>query len=186
MASRDGYTALVHNILGDTEVELGVDFNSLKHGWKEYAHNLVYTGKLDEFFDYELGELEYRTLDFNTTIMDGDYQGTAQMNYSEVSVPFTRVVEHKHFNYSNQPKTVVTWEYPAEWHKGKTPYYPINDRKNNELALRYKEQARHMKNVIFGGRLADFQYYDMDAAIASALKKAETCLGVARTEPILS
>ena len=131
----------------------------------------VFTGQIDRFFDYRLGVLEYRSVRFETETLDMEnYQGNAVVNYTEASVPYTRVIEHKHFEYGKQPKTVVSREYSSEWTMGDEPYYPINNDKNNELYLKYKALADSTPNVIFGGRLGQYKYYDMDKVIISALE----------------
>lgn len=167
----NGYTDLVANILGNTKVELGVDFKSIKD-WRTYADRLVYSGPIDEFFNYQFGELEYLTLEFKTKIMNQkNYQGIAQMNYTDGNIPWTRSIEHKHFNFKNQEKTVVTWEFPVDWEKSKTPYYPVNDSKNTKILNLYRQEAAKIKDVVLGGRLAQGLYLDMDQVIASAIKK---------------
>ena len=165
----DGYTSLIANIIGDCPIELGTDF--FKLDWKKYANKLVYTGTIDQFYDYAYGKLDYRTLRFEEKIMAGDFQGVAQMNYTNEDVPHTRITEHKHFNFKNQEKTVVTWEYPSEWKEGSEPYYPIGDEKNKIIYDKYKKLID--KNILIEGRLGRYQYMDMDAVIASAIKKAE-------------
>lgn len=161
----DGYTQMVANMLDGVKVELGVDFTSMD--WKKFTKTLVYSGKIESLFGSCYGELDYRSLRFETKTLAGDFQGVAQMNYTASDVPFTRITEHKHFNPKNQEKTVVTWEYPE---MNGDPYYPINDEKNNALYKKYK--ALIGPNIIGGGRLFDYCYYDMDQAIASALKAA--------------
>ena len=136
---------------------------------------LLYTGMIDEYFGYELGTLDYRSLRFETKEMpeEENYQGNAVVNYTEREVPYTRIIEHKHFEFGRQPGTVITKEYPAEWEKGDEPYYPVNDEKNNRLYEAYRELAKRERNVLFGGRLGQYRYYDMDKTIAEALKMAD-------------
>jgi len=174
-----GYTAMVEKILEGIEVRLGVDYFQAQKEWaasKEVTYDKVlFTGMLDEFFDYQLGELEYRSLRFEKeTLMDCDnYQGNAVINYTEREVPYTRIIEHKHFEFGTQAATVITREYPAEWHKGDEPYYPINNERNNTLFARYQELAAQEKNVLFGGRLGQYKYYDMDKVMEAALDMVE-------------
>ena len=146
-----------------------------KENLRPLGKKVVYTGPVDAYFDYCFGELEYRTVRFETEILDTDnYQGNAVVNYTEYEVPYTRIIEHKHFEFGTQPKTVITREYPAEWEKGKEPYYPVNDPKNSELFDKYERRALEEKNVIFGGRLGMYRYMDMDQVIEEALSLAET------------
>lgn len=161
----NGYTQMVANMLDGIKVELGTDFKSMD--WKKFAKTLVYSGKIESLFEGCYGELDYRSLRFETKTLTGDFQGVAQMNYTGLDVPFTRTTEHKHFNPKNQEKTIVTWEYPE---MNGDPYYPINDEKNNALYKKYR--ALVGPNIIGGGRLFDYCYYDMDQAIGSALKAA--------------
>jgi UDP-galactopyranose mutase len=168
-----GYTQWISNMIGDTPVELGVDFFQL-NDWKRYGYRLVYTGKVDALFDYCYGDLEYRTLRFENQILNGDFQGVAQVNYTDETIPWTRITEHKHFNHKNQDLTVITREYPEVFSRGTTPYYPINDGKNYEIYKQYKKRLEDYPEVIGGGRLCEFKYMDMDAVIASALKKARS------------
>ena len=138
------------------------------------AEKTVYTGMLDKYFDYKYGVLEYRSVRFETETLDMDnYQGNAVVNYTEREVPYTRIIEHKHFEYGTQPKTVISREYPSEWKLGEEPYYPVNNEKNEEVAGKYRELADKEENVIFGGRLGEYRYYDMDKVIAAALKAVE-------------
>lgn len=172
----DGYTKMFENMLDGIEIELGVDFFKSKDKLESMARKIVYTGKLDEYFNYSNGELEYRSLRFEHTEISGDYQGNAVVNYTDYSIPFTRITEHKHFTperLSKLDKSIYTKEFPADWHRGIVPYYPINDVKNNLIAKRYKELAECSDKVIFGGRLAEYKYYDMHQVIASALVKSK-------------
>ena len=142
------------------------------------ADTIIYTGAIDEFYNYCLGTLQYRSVRFETEVLDIDnYQGNAIVNYVDIETPYTRVIEHKHFNFGTQPRTVISREYSVEWKRGIEPYYPINDPVNSDMYARYKAIADKEKNVIFGGRLAEYRYYDMDAVIAAALKKAAIVLG---------
>ncbi len=168
-----GYTSMIENMLEGIEVRLGTDF--FKEGKKlaAEAKKIVFTGMIDEYFDYRLGGLEYRGLRFETQVLDMEnYQGNAVVNYTDSKTPFTRIIEHKHFAFGTQPKTVVTREYPVGWVRGQEPYYPMNDEKNNALYAQYRELAKKEENVIFGGRLGQYQYYDMDDVIESALNCA--------------
>jgi UDP-galactopyranose mutase len=176
-----GYTALVENMLEGIEVRTGVDFFKHRAELESSAPNIVFSGKIDEFFDYKLGVLEYRSLDFDTSIIDRpDFQGTSVMNYTEEKIPFTRILEHKHFEFGKQDVTVITKEYPSEWQSGKEPYYPINDIKNNGLYKEYKNLADEHPNYIFGGRLAEYKYYDMHQVVGSALAKSNSILQLAQ------
>jgi UDP-galactopyranose mutase len=135
------------------------------------ANHVIFTGKIDEYFNYEFGELEYRTLDFNHKVLDVEnFQGVAQINYPDPDVPYTRIVEHKHFTKVNSPTTVITEEIPSKWSRDKIPYYPINDNTNNAIYEKYKEKADALKNITFGGRLSEYKYYDMHQVIGSAMK----------------
>ena len=167
-----GYTKLVEAMLDGIEVKLNTNYIDNKEEFGSITDKIVYTGMLDEYFDYKLGRLEYRSLKFTTQILDIDnYQGNAVVNYTEREVPYTRVIEHKHFdNTAATNKTVVTFEYPDDWDKTKEAYYTINDDKNNILAQQYRELAAQEKGVIFGGRLAEYKYYDMDDVIKRALE----------------
>ena len=170
-----GYNKLIDGLLDGIETRTGVDFSTIKDTWRNIADKLVYTGAIDEYFDYCYGKLEYRTVKFETEILDTEnYQGNAVVNYTEREVPYTRVIEHKHFEmfgnevYEN-PKTIISKEYSTEWKDGMEPYYPVNDTRNNELADKYCEKAKDEKNVIFGGRLAEYKYYDMAPVIEKVL-----------------
>lgn len=164
-----GYTKMVERMLEGTEVRLQTDFLKERETYLALADRIVYTGMIDAYFDYCYGELEYRSLRFETEVLDEEnHQGNAVVNYTEYEVPYTRIIEHKHFEFGTQEKTVITKEYPAEWTEGMEPYYPVNDEKNQELYKRYEALAAEEKNVIFGGRLAEYRYYDMDKVIESA------------------
>ncbi|MBU5456167.1 UDP-galactopyranose mutase [Caproiciproducens sp. MSJ-32] len=165
-----GYTKIIEKMLEGIEVRLNTDFFKNREELEKVADKIVFTGMIDEFYDYKFGELEYRSLRFEHEILDEEnYQGNAVVNYTEYEIPYTRIIEHKHFEYGTQPKTVTTKEYPAKWEKGDEPYYPVNNEKNNELYAKYKELADKEKNVIFGGRLAEYKYYDMHNVIEKAL-----------------
>lgn len=164
-----GYTKLVEKMLEGIEVKLNTDYFENIEYYNELAKKVVYTGPIDEFFNYSFGELEWRSLKFDTKILNKEnYQGNAVVNYTGHEVNYTRVIEHKFFENTKSKKTVITFEYPSDYKKGMEKYYTINDKKNNELANRYKELAAKKKNVIFGGRLAEYKYYDMDDVIKSA------------------
>ena len=170
----EGYTAMVEKMFAGADVVLGKDYFDFIKETKHTFGKTVYTGKADEFFGYRLGKLEYRSLRFETEVLDTpDYQGNAVINYTEREVPYTRIIEHKHFNFGKQPKTVVTREYPAAYEEGMEAYYPVNDAKNTELAAEYEKIKAERPDVIFGGRLGEYKYYDMDKVIASAFKLCE-------------
>ena len=173
-----GYTAIVEKMLEGTEVRTGIDFFEFRKENPEIAEKIIFTGMIDEYFGYQLGALEYRSVRFETEVLDCEnYQGNAVVNYTEREVPYTRIIEHKHFEFGKQEKTVISREYSSEWSVGMEPYYPVNDEKNNALFEEYKKLAEKEENVIFGGRLGDYKYYDMDAVIASALDMCEKELG---------
>ena len=170
----EGYTKLVENLLAGTEVRLGVDYLAEKDKLDAMAEKVVYTGPIDAYFGYQLGALQYRSVRFETEVLDTpNYQGNAVVNYTDAETPYTRIIEHKHFVFGTQPKTVISREYSAEWKPGDEPYYPVNDEKNGALYQKYKALADGEPKVIFGGRLGEYKYYDMDAVIASALEKAK-------------
>ena len=167
----EGYTALVEKLLQGSEVLLETDYRTFVKEHPDAAGKTVYTGMIDEFFDFRLGHLEYRSVRFEDEKPDTDnYQGNAVVNYTEEEVPFTRIIEHKHFVFGTQPTTIISREYPMEWRPGVEPYYPINDAKNTALLKAYQKLAEGEKNVIFGGRLGTYRYYDMDKVIAAALE----------------
>lgn len=171
-----GYTRMCEKMLSGIEVRLGVDYFADKAELDALADKVLFTGMIDEYFGYRYGELEYRSLRFESETLDCDnYQGNAVVNYTEYEVPYTRVIEHKHFEFGAQPRTVVTREYPAVWHKGDEPYYPVNDDRNNALYAKYKALADAEPHVVFGGRLGMYRYYDMDDTVSAAfmLLKAE-------------
>lgn len=169
-----GYNKLMEGLLADIEVKLNVDYFEDKAEWDAMASNVVFTGKIDQYYNYQFGQLEYRSLRFDHEVLDQEnYQGNAVVNYTEREVPYTRIIEHKHFEFGTQPKTIITKEYPEEWTAEKESYYPINDARNTEMFKKYRELADQETNVIFGGRLAEYKYYDMHQIIGSALKKVE-------------
>ena len=166
-----GYNKIIEKMLENIDVKLNTDFFENREELENMAEKIVFTGMIDEFYDYKFGTLEYRSLKFeHETLEEENYQGNAVVNYTEYDIPYTRIIEHKHFEYGNQPKTVITREYPATWNKGDEPYYPINNDENNELYSKYKELADKEENVIFGGRLAEYKYYDMHNVIEKALE----------------
>ena len=167
----EGYTKMIERMLDGVEVKLEEDFLKNREAFMEQADKIVYTGMIDEYYNYCYGELEYRSLNFETEVLEGveNYQGNAVVNYTEYEVPYTRIIEHKHFTYGTQPDTVITREYPKTWSKGDEPYYPMNDEKNLSLYEKYTELAAKEGNVIFGGRLGMYKYYDMDDTIEAAL-----------------
>ena len=162
-----GYNVLINKLLEGCDVRLGVDYLENREAWNEQANQIVYTGEIDRYFDYRLGHLEWRTVRFETeTMPTSNYQGNAVVNYTEREIPYTRIIEHKHFesfgaDVDKNPKTVISREYSTEWHLGMEPYYPVNDEKNDKLYKQYVELANAEKNVLFGGRLAEYKYYDM-------------------------
>ncbi len=169
-----GYTKMVENMLEGIEVKLNSNFFDKLDEYKQMANKIIYTGPIDEYFDYKLGSLDWRSLKFDTKVLDiENYQGNAVVNYTGHEVEYTRVIEHKHFEDTKSLKTVVTYEYPADYEEGMEKYYTINDDKNNKLADEYRKLASEEKNVIFGGRLAEYKYYDMDDVIKSAFECVE-------------
>ncbi len=178
-----GYTKLVEHLLEGIEVRLNTDYLEQKEELDKLAETVVYTGPIDAYFGYSLGALEYRSVRFETEVLDvPNFQGNAAVNYTDRETPWTRIIEHKWFEFGKDeqgqdlPKTVISREYSSEWKPGDEPYYPVNDEKNGALYAEYKRLADTEKNVIFGGRLAEYRYYDMDAVIASALRKSEEVL----------
>ena len=174
-----GYTKLVENLLEGIEVRLNEDYLEDKAEWNAMAEKVVYTGAIDAYFDYALGNLEYRSVRFENEILDvPNFQGNAAVNYTDKETPWTRIIEHKWFEFGKDeegndlPKTIISEEYSSEWKPGDEPYYPVNDEKNGELYQKYKALAEKEENIIFGGRLGEYKYYDMDAVIASALECA--------------
>lgn len=178
-----GYTKLVENLLEGIEVRLNEDYLEDKAKWNAMAEKVVYTGAIDAYFDYALGNLEYRSVRFENEILDmPNFQGNAAVNYTDRETPWTRIIEHKWFEFGKDengndlPKTIISKEYSSEWKPGDEPYYPVNDKKNGELYQKYKALAEKEENIIFGGRLGEYKYYDMDAVIASALECARNQL----------
>ena len=175
-----GYTKMVGNMLRGVEVKLGVDYLAGKEKWDSMAEHVIYTGPIDAYFHYALGPLEYRSVRFETEVLDQpNFQGNAAVNYTDRETPWTRIIEHKWFEFGKDsegndlPKTVISREYSSEWKVGDEPYYPVNDEKNGALYQKYKQLAKEETKVIFGGRLGEYKYYDMDAVIDSALQCAE-------------
>ena len=178
-----GYTKMVENMLTGTEVRLGIDYLEHKAELDKLAETVVYTGPIDAYFDYKLGYLEYRSVRFETELLDNpNFQGNAAVNYTDRETPWTRIIEHKWFEFGKDeqgndlPKTVISREYSSEWKPDDEPYYPVNDEKNGKLYAEYKKLADAEKNVIFGGRLAEYKYYDMDQVVAAALELSKKAL----------
>lgn len=176
-----GYTNLVKNLLDGIEVQLNTDYLKNKDYFSSIAKKIIYTGPIDEYFDYRLGTLEYRSVRFETEILDiPNYQGNAAVNFTDRETPYTRIIEHKWFEFgldkngNEIPKTVISKEYSSEWKKGDEPYYPVNNEKNSMLYLQYRELSKNEPNVIFGGRLGEYKYYDMDKVVEVALNLAKT------------
>lgn len=170
-----GYTRMVEKMLAGVEVRLGLSYREFMAEAGNSVDRVLYTGMIDEYFDYCCGQLQYRSLRFEEEILEGcaNYQGNAVVNYTEREVPYTRIIEHKHFEFGEQPDTVITREYPAEWQKGREPYYPVNDERNGKLYEQYARLAAGERKVLFGGRLGQYKYYDMDRVIAEALRMAQ-------------
>ena len=168
-----GYTSMVEKMLSGTEIRLGVDYLEDREKWNALADTVVYTGPIDRYFDYRFGPLEYRSVRFETEVLKTpNFQGNAVVNYTDRETPYTRIIEHKHFEFGTQPRTVISREYSSEWKLGDEPYYPVNDEKNKSLYEQYKALAEKETHVIFGGRLGEYKYYDMDAVIERALEFA--------------
>lgn len=164
----DGYTAMVEKMLSGVEVRLSTEYDDIKD--EIDADKVIYTGMIDKYYDYSEGVLEYRSVRFETEVLDEEnYQGNAVVNYTSADVPYTRIIEHKHFNFGKQPKTVISREYSSEWKKGDEPYYPVNDERNEALYKKYQALAAKEDKILFGGRLGQYKYYDMDKVIAAAL-----------------
>ena len=175
----EGYTRLVENMLDGIEVELNVDFLQHRDDLSKLATKIIFTGPIDAYYQYIYGNLNYRTVRFETKLLPiPNFQGAAVVNYTDREIPFTRIIEHKHFNFKEQLNTVISKEYPAEWSIHSEPYYPINDVENNKLYERYKKLSQKSNNVHFGGRLGAYRYYDMDQVIAEALRFAKEELSV--------
>ena len=167
-----GYTQLVEHLLEGIEVRLNTDYLEQKEALDRLAETVVYTGPIDAYFGYSLGALEYRSVRFETEVLDiPNFQGNAAVNYTDRETPWTRIIEHKHFEFGTQPVTYVTKEYPADWKPGEEAYYPVNNERNQALYAKYAELAAKEENVVFGGRLAEYKYYDMDDVVGSALEK---------------
>lgn len=169
-----GYNVLINALFEGCDIELGVDYNENREKYNALGEKVIYTGTLDSLYDFCYGKLEYRSLKFESELLDEtNHQGVAVVNYTDRETPYTRVIEHKHFEYGTQEKTVITREYPADWEEGMEPYYPINDEKNQGLYQKYREKADQEANLILGGRLAEYKYYDMDKVIESAFQLIE-------------
>ncbi len=169
-----GYNVLIEQLLNGCDVRLNVDFLQDKEQLSSLADKIVYTGTIDSYYNYQYGALEYRSVRFESEVLDEEnHQGVAVVNYTDRETPYTRIIEHKHFEFGTQPKTVITKEYSADWKLGDEPYYPVNDEKNQKIYAQYASLAANEPNIIFGGRLAEYKYYDMDKVIASALHAAE-------------
>ncbi|WP_276947908.1 UDP-galactopyranose mutase [Acetatifactor muris] len=167
----EGYTRLVEKLLEGTEVRLNTDYLEHREELNSLADKIIYTGMIDQYYDYSLGVLEYRSVRFETEELETEnYQGNAVVNYTEREVPYTRIIEHKHFAFGTQPTTIISREYSSEWKKGDEPYYPVNNDKNDSLYAQYRAMADREERVIFGGRLGSYKYYDMDKVIAAALE----------------
>ncbi len=174
-----GYTAMVQRMFGDTEILLNTEYREFIAENAGIADRVIYCGTIDQYFDYQLGALEYRSLRFESERIECEnWQGNAVVNYTEREVPFTRIIEHKHFEYGTQPTTIITREYPANWERGDEPYYPLNDERNSALYEKYVELAKQEGNVVFAGRLGGYKYYDMDKAIDAAFDLVADELGV--------
>ncbi len=169
-----GYTPIIEKMLEGSVVKTNTDYFAFRKQNPDIAETTIFTGMIDEYFDFRLGALEYRSVRFETEVLDCEnYQGNAVVNYTAGDVPYTRIIEHKHFEFGQQPKTVISREYPMEWKQGLEPYYPVNDERNNTLFAKYKELAKQEEHVLFGGRLGNYQYYDMDKVIRAALTAVE-------------
>ena len=170
-----GYTQIIEKLLDGIEVKLNTDFFNDREKWENIADKILFTGMIDQYYDYVYGELEYRGLRFESETLNIDnYQGNAVINYTDSETPFTRIIEHKHFEGSNSPKTIITHEYPQNWERGMEAYYPVNNDKNNKLFDKYQKLAENEENIIFGGRLGMYKYYNMDQIIDEALKLVES------------
>lgn len=169
-----GYNVIIDKLFAGCDVETGTDYLKNREKYDAMGNKIVYTGMIDAFYQYSFGKLEYRSLKFENEVLDEEnHQGVAVVNYTAREVPYTRVIEHKHFEFGTQPKTVITREYPTDWQEGMEPYYPVNDEKNQTLYQKYAELAKKEEKVLFGGRLGEYKYYDMDKVIASAMQAAE-------------
>ena len=175
-----GYTKMIERMLEGLDVKLSTDYFENREYFNSIADKIIYTGEIDRFFDYSFGHLEYRTVSFETELLKGvhNFQGNAVINYTDAETPYTRIIEHKHFEFGLQPDTVISREYSKEWRLGNEPYYPVNDEYNGRLYVRYKALADVQTKVIFGGRLAEYKYYDMHQVVANALRVAEQLLKI--------
>ena len=173
-----GYNVIIQRLFEGCDIETGVDYLEKKDYYDSLGEKIVYTGTIDAYYKYQFGKLEYRSLRFESEILDEEnHQGVAVVNYTDRETPYTRIIEHKHFEFGTQPKTVITREYPVTWQEGMEPYYPVNDEKNQALYQKYAKLAEKEENVIFGGRLGEYKYYDMDKVIASAMVRAKEIFG---------
>ncbi|HBE86302.1 MAG TPA: UDP-galactopyranose mutase [Lachnoclostridium sp.] len=173
-----GYNVMIEKLFEGCDVEMNVDYLENKEYYDGLGERVIYTGTIDAYYGYQFGKLEYRSLRFETQVVDTDnYQGVAVVNYTDRETPYTRIIEHKHFEFGTQPKSVITREYSVDWTEGMEPYYPVNDEKNQGLFLKYAALAETEDHVIFGGRLGEYKYYDMDKVIESAMNRAEEELG---------
>ena len=173
-----GYNVIIDKLFEGCDILTGVDYLEHREHYDSLGHTVVYTGTIDAFYGYCYGKLEYRSLRFESQVLDEEnHQGVAVVNYTDRETPYTRMIEHKHFEFGTQPKTVVTKEYPVSWQEGMEPYYPVNDGKNQELYRLYEELAKAEEHVLFGGRLGEYKYYDMDKVIESAMGRAEEIFG---------
>ena len=173
-----GYNVIINKLFEGCDIETGVDYLEHREHYDALGETVVYTGTIDAYYQYQFGKLEYRSLRFESEVLNEEnHQGVAVVNYTDRETPYTRVIEHKHFEFGTQPKTVITREYPADWKEGMEAYYPVNDEKNQALYQQYAALAEKEDHVIFGGRLAEYKYYDMDKVIASALKRTAECMG---------
>lgn len=165
-----GYNKLINGLLYEIETRCNTDFLTGREFFEGLADKIIFTGKIDEYYNYRFGKLEYRTVRFETELLECEnFQGNAVVNYTEREIPYTRIIEHKHFEYGRQSKTIISKEYPAEWQEGSEPFYPVNDERNNTLYRQYKELADKETHVVFGGRLAEYKYYDMDEIVERIL-----------------
>lgn len=172
-----GYTSMIESMIKGIDVKLNTDYLNNKEMWNSIANKIVYTGPIDAYFNYKFGVLEYRSIRFDEEVLEmKNFQGNAVVNYTDAETLYTRIIEHKHFEFGEQPKTVISREYSTEWKLGDEPYYPVNDLKNNELYNKYKMLVEEEYDVIFGGRLGEYKYYDMDKVIEVALKKVRESL----------
>ena len=169
-----GYNIIIDKLFAGCDIKTDTDYLKHREKYDSMGSKIVYTGMIDAFYQYSFGKLEYRSLKFENEVLDEEnHQGVAVVNYTAREVPYTRIIEHKHFEFGTQPKTVITREYPTDWQEGMEPYYPVNDEKNQTLYQKYAELAKKEKKVLFGGRLGEYKYYDMDKVIASAMQAAE-------------